>query len=453
MEQPVSKPSTQFEDHSNEANEKGAYTEGAFSNTIARPSLSDNEDSNIREGLVLYPEGGLAAWLVVFGAFCGLCAGVGIMNTVGAFQLYLSTNQLRQYSSGEISWIFGVYSFLTYACGIIVGPLFDLYDARWLIATGGSGVVATMFLTAVCQKYWHFMLVLGVLNGMASSCLFCPCFAVIGHWFNVRRGFATGIAALGGCIGGIVYPIVLQNLIPKIGWANTLRVLGAILFLLCSTACVFIRKRLPALEDARLNLDFTIFKNSTYAVTVAALFMVECAVLVPLTYISSYAVHESLGEALASQLLMAINASSIMGRIVPGLLSDKIGRFNMLILVTTTMVISVLGIWLPVGHTKPGVICFAILFGIGSGSSINLVPVCLGQLCRTEEYGRYYATANTVFSVGLLLGLPISGELIKLAHGAYWGLIVFVASCYLVGMVLLVVARCMKVGTRLTNAF
>jgi hypothetical protein len=27
--------------------------------------------------LIYYPEGGFAAWTVVFGAFCGLCGGVG----------------------------------------------------------------------------------------------------------------------------------------------------------------------------------------------------------------------------------------------------------------------------------------------------------------------------------------------------------------------------------------
>lgn len=33
-----------------------------------------------------YPEGGLRAWLVVFGSFCGLLAALGLMNTVGVYQ-------------------------------------------------------------------------------------------------------------------------------------------------------------------------------------------------------------------------------------------------------------------------------------------------------------------------------------------------------------------------------
>lgn len=418
-----------------------------------RPVLRNSIDTNGEEESVPFPEGGRAAWLVVLGSFCGLCAGVGLINSVGVFQVYLSTHQLADYSAEAIGWIFGVYGFLMYACGIVVGPLFDFYDARWLIGAGGLGIILTLFLTAVCEEYWQFMLVLGVLNGVSSSCLFCPCFAVIGHWFNVRRGFATGVAALGGCIGGIMYPLVLEKLLPELGWAGSVRVIGYILTFLCAIACLLVHKRLPVPINTSAKFDFTMFKDSISVVTIAGLFMVECAVSVPLTYISSYAIFEGFSPRLATQLLVTINASSIVGRLVPGFFSDKIGRFNTIILVTTSMTLTVLGIWLPFGHSESGVLAFAILFGLGSGSSINLIPVCIGQLCGTKNYGRYYATANTVFSVGLLLGLPVAGSLLKACDGAYWGLIIFVGLCYFVGTVFLVVARCMAVGTYVRAIF
>jgi hypothetical protein len=56
-----------------------------------------------------YPEGGLRAWLVVFGSFCGMLASFGFMNTIGVFQTYLSNNQLKEYNESTIGWIFSVY--------------------------------------------------------------------------------------------------------------------------------------------------------------------------------------------------------------------------------------------------------------------------------------------------------------------------------------------------------
>jgi hypothetical protein len=78
-----------------------------------QPSISirriDNEHSSSESNEVLqnevkhiyYPEGGFVAWTVVFGAFCGLCGGVGTMNTMGAFQKQISQDQLHDYSDGE----------------------------------------------------------------------------------------------------------------------------------------------------------------------------------------------------------------------------------------------------------------------------------------------------------------------------------------------------------------
>ena len=61
-----------------------------------------------------YPEGGLRAWLVVLGSFCGMVASFGIMNTVGTLQAYVIENQLAGYSPGAVGWIFSIYIFLAF---------------------------------------------------------------------------------------------------------------------------------------------------------------------------------------------------------------------------------------------------------------------------------------------------------------------------------------------------
>lgn len=67
-----------------------------------------------------YPEGGLSAWLVTAGAFASMTAGFGVMNTIGVFQAYLSTHQLEAYPESTIGWIFSVFTFMAFFCGIQV---------------------------------------------------------------------------------------------------------------------------------------------------------------------------------------------------------------------------------------------------------------------------------------------------------------------------------------------
>ena len=121
--------------------------------------------------------------------------------------------------------------------------------------------------------------------------------------------------------------------------------------------------------------------------------------------------------------------------------------------------LSVLCLWLTnnpeSGH--PGglaqLIIFALVFGFGSGSNISLTPVCVGQLCGTEVFGRWYASLYSLVSFGCLIGIPIAGQLIASDEGRYAAFIAFVGGCYGLGLVCFVWARVCKVGCGLGKVF
>lgn len=248
--------------------------------------------------------------------------------------------------------------------------------------------------------YWHFILVFGVLGGIGTSLIFTPAVSSIGHFFLRTRGTATGLAATGGSIGGIVFPIMLQALFPRIGFAWTTRVMSLIFIVLLIPANLLIRSRLPPLPGTRVLPDFTIFRDPTFALTTAGVFFIEWGLFVPLAYISSYALAHRVNSAFAYQLLAVVNAGSFFGRWLPGYVADRLGRFNTMILTVLLCLLTTLALWLPAGDSVPLMCVYAVLFGFASGSNISLTPVCVGQLCRTESYGRYYATCYTVVSFG-----------------------------------------------------
>lgn len=112
-----------------------------FANIRTSDSSDDDED---------FPEGGLRAWLVVFGSFCTMFMVFGIVNSTGAFQDYLSSNQLRDYSSGQIGWIFSLNLFLVFFCGIYTGRIFDVHGPKVLLAVGSLALVLSMMLLSLC---------------------------------------------------------------------------------------------------------------------------------------------------------------------------------------------------------------------------------------------------------------------------------------------------------------
>ncbi|EEA20892.1 hypothetical protein TMatcc_000891 [Talaromyces marneffei ATCC 18224] len=395
-----------------------------------------------------YPEGGLEAWLVVLGSFSGLFGAMGLINTIGTFQTYISTHQLKEYSSGTIGWIFGIYACLTFFCGLQIGPVFDAKGPRLLVLAGSVLIMVSMIILGFCTKYWQFMLVFGVLMGVGTSLIFTPAIAAVGHYFYDRRGEATGIAAMGGSVGGIVFPLVLEALFPKIGWAWATRVIALFCLISLGVACILIRSRLPPKPASKENIlpDFRIFRDPIFSLTTAGVFLIEWGMFVPVTYISSYALAEGFSSTFSYQILAILNVGSAFGRWLPGYIADYLGRFNTMILASLGCLVTSACLWLPAGGSLALLIVYSVLFGFFSGSNISLTPVCVGQLCKTEHYGRYYATAYTIVSMGTLTGVPIAGEILSRCGGHYWGLIAFVACCYFSGAIAFTAAKLLKVG-------
>ena len=279
--------------------------------------------------------------------------------------------------------------------------------------------------------------------------------ASVAHWFDERRGFASGIAWIGSGIGGVIFPLMIQSLLPQIGWAWSLRAFGLVLFVLCTVSVTLCRSRVPphngldttwrdAIPSARIFFDGT----GAMALTTAGAVLTDLAYYIPMTYIPSYYIaRQQLSSedvltgkaAFAYQLLAIANGSSCVGRLLAGYISDRLGRYNTMIASLFLCAASVLCFWLA-DILSPEVvnigllIVFVMLFGCVSGSNVSLLPVCMGQLCDTRDFGRYYATCFSVVAFGALISIPVAGALIDAVDEPgkkkFWGVAVFTGLCY-----------------------
>ncbi|KAK9850057.1 Sucrose/H+ symporter [Penicillium brevicompactum] len=357
-----------------------------------------------------YPEGGLQAWSVVVGAWCAMIPSMGLLNSLGILHAWTSTHQLKEYSESSIGWIFGAYGFFLYLAG-------------------------------AQAEYYQIFLSFSVLGGLSACTLFTPAIAAIGHWFNIRRGLATGVACTAGGIGGVIFPLIILFAAPRIGFGWAIRIIALLCAILCTAAQLLLKTRLPPNTKAGASVDFRALKDIKYASTTAAIFLVEFAVFIPMTYISSYGVYKGMDKTIAYLLVPFLNLGAIPGRFLPGLVADRMGRFNVMILTSLVCSMLTLALWFEAGSDSASIICYAVLFGFWSGAAISLTPVCISQVCATEDYGKRNGTTFTIVSVGTLLGIPIAGAIQELNGGGYWGLIVFGGVLYLASTGAFIIAR------------
>ncbi|KAF8477610.1 MFS monocarboxylate transporter [Kalaharituber pfeilii] len=411
----------------------------------ARLEAEQDENEN-------YPEGGLRAWLVVLGSFLLSFAGLGVMNTMGTFQTYLAENDLKDHSHSSIGWIFGTHPFLAFLCGVKIGPIFDKHGPRLLVLAGSIGLIAMFFIMSICKEFYQYFLTFGILGGTSVSLVFTPSIASVGHWFQVKRATATGIAVTGASIGGIVFPLVFQQLIPQIGFPWACRVVGFIELVLLIPANFLIRSRLKPTPDAKARIDLGALRDPIFALTTFGAFLIEWGLFIPITYQTSYAIAAGVEEAFSYQLVAIFNTGSVFGRWLPNYAADKLGRFNIMIIMAALCVIVTLGLWLP-GKGEATLIAFAVLYGFGSGSGISLAPVCVGQICRTEDYGKRYGTCYFIASFASLTSIPIAGAILTLQNGDYSGLIWFAAGSYIGTIIVFTAARIIGGGWKLTTVY
>ncbi|ODV78969.1 MFS general substrate transporter [Suhomyces tanzawaensis NRRL Y-17324] len=409
-----------------------------------------------------FPEGGTRAYLVLLGSCIGLTGVLSFTNSVGVFEGHIS-QMLPDTPLLTIGWIFSVNNFLLFGMTLILGPIFDHIGCKIPILVGTTLMTVGYMCMSVSTTTYQFILSYGILGGFGVAFTFGPFVAVLTHYFLKKRAMAIGLAYIGGALGGVIFPIMFRSLIPKIGFGWSVRI-GSFIslsFLLTGWALVSDRhtefqkdnpnSQLPVLTQILKSIDFKVFKNKTYSCLVLGLLGNGLAFLLAITYLPSYAIAFGFSPHKAYMLLVVFNACSIPGRVIPSLLADRYGRFNLVCCISLLSTLAFFVVWVnrPVAHTLTGLYVFAAWFGFSSGSILSLSPAAIGQIFKVEDIGAGIGTAFFIMSFGDLIGIPIGGAITNSRTGASFDhLVLFLALACLCGTTGSFVARWLYGGPK-----
>ncbi|KAI0472018.1 major facilitator superfamily domain-containing protein [Xylariaceae sp. FL0804] len=395
-------------------------------------SLEKQEEENEIEPP---PNGGLIAWLQVAACAALYLNTLGILNTYGVYQTYYETTLLKGTSPSVLAWVGSVQSFLYYAVGVFIGPLWDKGYFRSLMITGTVLVTLGFMTTSVAKEFWQVLLAQGFAIGLGASFLSIPSIALVPQYFAPpRRAWAMSTCTMGSGVGATVYPIFFQNLVPRIGFGWTTRILGFISFALCLFALAVARPRYRPSDlkakSPQSQLSFgQLVRNAkltdtNYLIYVTAIFFNNLGFFEPLVYLESYAMSHGLGNMPVTKYLLPIlNASSLFGRLVPALVAGKLGITSTFIISATLSSASVF-YWIS-ATTAGGNIAFAVIYGFAAGGVVAFAPVVLTSITEDLSYlGTRLGALNVLKGIGSLAGTPIAGAIVT-GGGGYLGLQLF----------------------------
>lgn len=149
------------------------------------------------------------------------------------------------------------------------------------------GSPQSMIVHLTRYRYWQLFLSQGLCTGIGNGLIFCPSLALLSTYFSSKRALAIGFAASGSATGGLVFPVIVQQLLPKIGFGWTVRVLGFVMLLLQVVAFVFTKPRMPPRKTGPL-VELAAFRELPYTLFSVGMFLSFWGLYFAFYYIGSF---------------------------------------------------------------------------------------------------------------------------------------------------------------------
>ena len=337
-------------------------------------------------------------------------------------------------------------AYLLLFAGVLSGPLIDAGYMRHTLVLGTVLIIFGLMMTSLCIQYWQFMLPQGIVTGIGAGLIFLPSITVVPQYYGpAHRSLALGLVATGSSVGGMIFSIALHYLLTSVGFPWSVRIIAFIILGTQIPGLILLRMRnTPASRRAFLNTSM--FAEPAYTLLCLALFIGFMGLYGPMFYIQSYALSAtSIPPLLAFYLLPILMLGSAPGRVLPNLLADKIGPFNVFVPMTLLCAVLVLS-WIGI-RSVGGLVFFAILYGFASGSFVSLTPPAIVATAKgMDGLGTRMGMALAIASFGLVLGNPVAGALLGNRGSRYLGLQVFCGATLIVCAGLLGAVRYLKVG-------
>lgn len=332
--------------------------------------------------------------------------------------------------------------------GVISGPLFDAGYMYFLLPFGSFMIIFGYMMTSLATEYYQVMLAQGICVGLGAGCIFVPSVAILPQYFKKKRALANGLAASGSSFGGVIYPIMFDQLEKKVGFPWATRAIAFVSLATCIFSISVIRVRYMP-KERRALLQLSAFKEIEFLLFCMGLFLGFLGFYNFLIYVQPWAIQTGVVDAnLGFYLVSILNAASIFGRITPNLCADYTGPLNML--TPAASITALLAFcWIAVSSAA-GIIVLALLYGFFSGGFVSLPPVVMMVITKDfRDLGTRMGMCFGICSIAVLIGTPIGGAILARSD-SYLGVQLFCGACLAACAAIMLMIRFIRVGWKLT---
>ena len=390
-------------------------------------------------------------WIVVAGAFSVLFVAYGAQYSFGVF--FSALLEEFGWSRASLAGAFSLYAAAYCVFGFPAGRLTDRWGPRLVIAFGGLFLGAALAGMALVTRLWQPYVLYGLVAALGMGTAYVPCNSTVVKWFVARRGLAVGLATAGGSVGTFVLPPVAQLLVSAAGWRTAYVVFGVGVFVVLNLIARLMHRdpeslglhpdgaaRPPAAAagaEAPWPLGRAV-RTRAFWLLGATFTATWIPVFIPLVHLVPFARDLGYSPLVAASAVSALGVGAVVGRLVMGSVSDRIGRRPAVAIAMAVQAIAFLGF----RQTRGLEMLFgtALVFGYSYGAISTLFPAIVSDFFGRGQAG---ALVGFLFAfAGAMAGWgPLLAGAIYDATGSYNLTWLLAAALNVVALALLSQAR------------
>lgn len=143
-----------------------------------------------------------------------------------------------------------------------------------------------------------------------------PATNAVSTWFFKKRAYAIGIAAAGSSLGGVILPIMIDRLIPQVGYGWAIRIAAFLILGLLIISILTVKSRIPPHpKPFEIKAYYRPLTESPYLLMTVASCLYYFGLFLPINYIQLQAISYGMSPALGVYLIPILNAARFVIRI------------------------------------------------------------------------------------------------------------------------------------------
>lgn len=363
-------------------------------------------------------------WVIVAAGGLLGCIAIGAMFSLPVFLLPIAKDTGWSVTGVSTAMTIG---FLAMAfASMFWGGLSDRVGPRPVVLAGSVLLAASLWLASIATSLVAFQFVFGLLVGVAAAAVFAPMMACVTGWFDTHRSLAVSLVSAGMGMAPMTMAPFAAWLVSLHGWRTSMQII-AVVVAVVMIPTTFLIRRPPALEaggEGLAEMDEAQEGMTTRDVMTSPQFIILCLTNFfccathsgPIFHTVSYAITCGIPMIAAVSIYSIEGLAGMGGRIAFGILGDRFGAKQILVLGLLAQAFGALAYVFAGGLASFYVV--AAIFGFIYAGVMPLYAVIARENFPLRLMGTVIGGTAMAGSLGMALG-PVAGGLIYDTFASY----------------------------------